>query len=270
MTSSIFQLFSAKMPTFLRPSSRSSLEYLSHLTARNGPWPHLLLVAIASCGSSLGYAQQPTQPSHPVQPVGSPIQPVTIPPLLVPTKSFLGNIQTISGSYLIAVNNGGIGGPNSGPGATALHTDATQAQSWETFTLIVTDASKGIFSLKTFDGHYVTAVNGGGIAGSPSSAIGTNGTSTSLPGTLFTIAVAHGSVRQTSSNSYIATATLQTGDGRHYVTAVNGGGFGGPNNVPIHTDATALGAWETFTWQPQMLSECPPLSTKCVPRNGPP
>jgi hypothetical protein len=26
-----------------------------------------------------------------------------------------------------------------------------------------------------------------------------------------------------------------------------GGGFGGPNNVPIHTDATNLGPWETFS-----------------------
>lgn len=44
--------------------------------------------------------------------------------------------------------------------------------------------------------------------------------------------------------------TIQTING-NYLTAVNGGGVGGPNTGPlsaaIHTDATSIGPWETFT-----------------------
>jgi hypothetical protein len=42
---------------------------------------------------------------------------------------------------------------------------------------------------------------------------------------------------------------LMTGDG-HFVTAVNGGGWGGSdasNRFPIHTNAATTGAAETFT-----------------------
>jgi hypothetical protein len=39
--------------------------------------------------------------------------------------------------------------------------------------------------------------------------------------------------------------TIRTVNG-HYVTAVNGGGVGGPKTVPIHTDATEIGPCETF------------------------
>ena len=41
--------------------------------------------------------------------------------------------------------------------------------------------------------------------------------------------------------------TLQTSDG-HYLTAVGGGGIGGSTIVPIHTDATKIDVWETFTF----------------------
>ncbi len=39
---------------------------------------------------------------------------------------------------------------------------------------------------------------------------------------------------------------IKTPDGAHYLTAVNGGGIGGPNDAtcPVHTDATVVGPWE--------------------------
>lgn len=48
------------------------------------------------------------------------------------------------------------------------------------------------------------------------------------------------------------TFALKANDG-NYVTAVNAGGIGGPNDVtsPIHTDATAIGGWETLTLEKQ-------------------
>ena len=47
--------------------------------------------------------------------------------------------------------------------------------------------------------------------------------------------------------------TLQTPDGLHYVTAVNNGGMGGPNDSgpPIHTGTVDQGPWETFVFERQ-------------------
>jgi hypothetical protein len=147
-----------------------------------------------------------------------------------------GYIQTSNGFFLSAWKNGGVGGANLGTGATALHTDATKAGPWELFSIIFIDATH--FALKTANGQYVTAINGGGAGNpSPQFAIGTIRLG-GLPGsneTFSITAVGGGKV------------TISTSDG-HYVTAVNGGGFGGPNDVPIHTDATSMGPWEHFTW----------------------
>jgi len=60
-------------------------------------------------------------------------------------RIFTGNILTSNGSNMLtAVNGGGLGGPNSGPGAVALHTDATGAGPWETFKLILQPGSPPI------------------------------------------------------------------------------------------------------------------------------
>jgi hypothetical protein len=153
-----------------------------------------------------------------------------------------GYIQTQNGYFLSAVQGGGVGGPDSGKGLTALHTDASKASSWEFFTLVVLDATH--FALKTADGHFVTAVNGGGIGSTPGAQqpIVTNA---SVPaGSELVFRIQH-----TPSG----TVTIKTSSGR-FLTAVNAGGFGGPNDTPIHTDATVLGPWEKFTWVPIVVT----------------
>jgi C1A family cysteine protease len=144
-------------------------------------------------------------------------------------------LKTINGHYITVVNGGGLGGPNTGPNAVALHTDATKVGPWETFKVEWVDSTH--FALKTVNGNYLTAVNGGGIGGpnNMSSPVHTDA-STAGPWEKLTL----------DYNPMTKTATLRTLNGQ-YLTAVNGGGFGGPNNVPIHTDATRLGPWETFT-----------------------
>jgi hypothetical protein len=127
-----------------------------------------------------------------------------------------GYIQTQNGYFLSAVQGGGVGGPDSGKGLTALHTDASKASSWEFFTLVVLDATH--FALKTADGHFVTAVNGGGIGSTPGAQqpIVTNA---SVPaGSELVFRIQH-----TPSG----TVTIKTSSGR-FLTAVNAGGFGGP------------------------------------------
>lgn len=144
-------------------------------------------------------------------------------------------LKTASGNYLTMVNGGGLGGPNSGPGAVALHTDATKVGPWEIFQLEWIDGEH--FAIRTFNGNYLTAVNAGGIGGP---------NNRTCP--VHTDAVASGPWERLylSYNPRTKQATLQTADG-HYLTAVNGGGVGGPNTTPIHTDATAIGPWEKFS-----------------------
>ena len=148
-------------------------------------------------------------------------------------------IQTASGNYLSAVNGGGLGGPNSGPTAVALHTDATVAGPWETFTFVwLGEAGEpyGPFALRTANGNYVTAVNGGGIGG-PNDGTAPIHTDATTIGAWETLQI------NFLPNNQV---TVQTADGR-FLTAVNGGGIGGPNTTPVHTDATSQGAWEVFS-----------------------
>jgi hypothetical protein len=147
-------------------------------------------------------------------------------------------LRTIDGHFVTIVNGGGLGGPNVGPGSVALHTDAVKAKAWETFHVVWIDATR--FALKTIDGHFVTAVNGGGIGG-PNDASSPVHTDATALGPWEKLTFVYDIRTQTAS--------IQTPDGR-YLTAVNGGGFGGPNNVPIHTDATQIGPWERFTVVP--------------------
>lgn len=147
------------------------------------------------------------------------------------------SLQTSNGHFVTAVNGGGLGGPDSGPASIALHTDATSVGPWETFTCVNVGPDKMAF--QTFTGNYVTAVDYGGIGGPNSSAspIHTDATKAG-PWEIFTIVWLP-----------LGKCALQTEDG-HYVTAVNGGGWGGQdtaNKYPIHTNATAIGPWEIFT-----------------------
>jgi hypothetical protein len=155
-----------------------------------------------------------------------------------------GAIQVPSGNYLYAVGGGGLGNPATGPGSTALNTDRTVAQGWETFTLVQLNSEQ--FALQTASGNFVTFVNGGGMGGpnDSTSPVHTDATSIDADST-FIITMLPDNVH----------ATIQTCDG-HYLTANNSGGFGGPNNVPIHTDATKAQAWEAFTF---VASTCPTL-----------
>ncbi len=145
------------------------------------------------------------------------------------------SLRTCDGHYVTVVNGGGLGGANNGPGAVALHTDATKVGPWETFEIVWIDPTH--FGIKTVNGNFVTAINGGGIGGpnDNTSPIHTDATNSGPRESLLL-----------NYDFSSARATFRTLNG-HFLTAVNGGGFGGPNNVPIHTDATALGPWETFT-----------------------
>jgi hypothetical protein len=157
--------------------------------------------------------------------------------ILQEAKRIVG-LKTADGHFVTAVNGGGLGGPNDGPQAVALHTDATTAGPWEQFTIEWLDANEH-FALKTVNGNYVTAINGGAMGG-PNDATCPIHTDASDLGTWEKFALTY--------NRNTGTVTIQAPNGT-YLTAVNGGGFGGPNNVPIHTDAVNVGLWETFTMQ---------------------
>jgi hypothetical protein len=159
----------------------------------------------------------------------------------------VGAIQTSDGvHYLYAVDGGGLGGPPYwGLGAAALNTNRTQASSWETFTLVQLNSEQ--FELQTSGGDWVTAVNGGGVGGlnDNTSPIHSDATQISTDTTFIITPI-----------DALGHVTLQTCDG-YYVTANNSGGIGGPNNVPVHTDAPitrAPGAWETFNF---VKASCP-------------
>jgi hypothetical protein len=160
-----------------------------------------------------------------------------------------GPIKTPNGTYLTAVNGGGLGGPDAGTGLVALHSDATAASTWETFTLVLSPAGQKIgpgmtFGLITSSGkNYVTAVNGGGISGPNDGTCPFHTDAKSASGwEQFTLNV----------NDAVnpPTVTIQTANG-NYVTAVDGGGIpdspGGDNATPVRTSDGALQAWQTFT-----------------------
>src|SRR5208282_4466463 len=105
-------------------------------------------------------------------------------------------------------------------------------------------------------GNYLYAVGGGGL-GNPATGPGSTALNTDSTSPVHTDATSID-----ADSTFIITmlpdnvhATIQTCDG-HYLTANNSGGFGGPNNVPIHTDATKAQAWEAFTF---VASTCPTL-----------
>ncbi len=152
-----------------------------------------------------------------------------------------GALRTQNGHFLTAVNGGGIGGPDSGPGQTALHTDATKIGAWEEFTLVWVNRNQCKFALNTSNNNFVTAINGGGIGGPNDRRSPVHSDATAIG------EWEHFTIFRKTSNFRV---TVRTSDGRHFLTAVNGGGLGGPNDVPIHTDATSIGPWEEFTLVP--------------------
>ena len=151
-------------------------------------------------------------------------------------------IRTLDGHYLTAANGGGLGAIAGLPDiVVALHSDATSVSTWETFSWMwvqpQNDYSAGTFALRTVNGNYVTAVNGGGMGGPNES---------TCP---FHTDATHGSAWEEFTVVPVSrpegTVALRTVNG-NYVTAVNGGGIGGDNDTPIHTDAVQIRAWETW------------------------
>jgi hypothetical protein len=64
--------------------------------------------------------------------------------------------------YVTAENSGGLTGANT---PDVLHTNATILQDWEKFTLVPQGndpQGNEIWGIKAFDGHYLTAIDGGG------------------------------------------------------------------------------------------------------------
>jgi hypothetical protein len=100
-------------------------------------------------------------------------------------------------------------------------------------------------NIRTSDGtNMLTAVNGGGLGPNNAVALNTNRTVASSWET-FNLVLLPGSPPIGPGMKF----ALKTSDGNNYLTAVNGGGMGGANNVtcPVHTDQTNPGPWELFT-----------------------
>ena len=135
-------------------------------------------------------------------------------------------IRLCSRDYYLTAFNGG------GRTTNSIHTDRKVTDgisSWEKFN--IDQVAPGNFSFQTSDGtHYVSAVNGGGVANAE--AIHTDATSVG-PWETFNL------VFQPADGTY----AIQTPDGVHYVTAVHGGGR---SAEAIHTDKTSVGPWEKF------------------------
>src|SRR5271165_6364540 len=99
-----------------------------------------------------------------------------------------------------------------------------------------------VAAIQTANGNYLTAVNGGGLggqdAGPAAVALHTDATAVG-PWETFTVVWL---------NSTYTQFALQSSGG-NYVTAVNGGGIGGPNDSssPVHTDTTRIAEWERLT-----------------------
>ncbi len=185
------------------------------------------------------------------------LQPPPSPNVEQPTPQTMAvAIQTHDLHILTAVNGGGVGDPKSAPHGVALTTGATTAGPFETFTLIWVK-KPFTFALKTHDGHYVTAVNGGGIGG-PESVQSPIHTDVRIyePSAKFTITIL-------PDNNH---ATIQTADGKHFLSAVNGGGVGGSNEISVRTDSTTMGQEEVF----RVVPAEPPEKTLPAPLYGGP
>jgi hypothetical protein len=171
-------------------------------------------------------------------------------------------IKTVNGFYLTAVNGGGVG-PIAGQASVALYSNGTQAQALvrgpESFQLV--PIAGGQYAIQTITGNYVTAVNGGGIGG-PNDGSSPFHTDQVKPDgwELFILSQIPGF--SGSATQPIVSIGMMTLSGwsfvgpfgfpfptftTNFITAQNGGNVNNPANGPIHTDATKIGQWETFT-----------------------
>ncbi|MGI5291247.1 fascin domain-containing protein [Nonomuraea polychroma] len=126
-------------------------------------------------------------------------------------------------NYLTAVGGGG-------RTTDVLHTDATRIRAWEKFKLIDSGDRSGTrirYGLRTSNGHYLTAVGGGGRITDVMHSDATQLRAWEK----FTLVPAGWGIY-----------AIQTIDG-HYLTAVSGGGR---ITDTIHSDATIVRSWEKF------------------------
>ncbi|MFC4158016.1 fascin domain-containing protein [Chitinimonas lacunae] len=100
----------------------------------------------------------------------------------------------------------------------------------------VQPVAQGVYSLRAGHG-YLTAVNGGGMAGPANVPIAIRTDATSIgPNERFRLIMLSGN-----------NIALMTASG-NYVTAVNNGGIGeAANRLPLHTDAGVVKGWEIFS-----------------------
>lgn len=74
------------------------------------------------------------------------------------------SIQTVNGHYLTAVGGGGLF--DNDPNHSVIHSDAPWIRAWEEFTLVPLNNGKTFaYAIRTINGYYLTAINGGGQAG---------------------------------------------------------------------------------------------------------
>jgi hypothetical protein len=102
-------------------------------------------------------------------------------------------------------------------------------------------------TIQTATGNFLTAANGGGLGGSEP--LRTDATTAGAWETF--------RLQRLSGTAIDGTYALQTANGL-FVSAVNGGGIGGPNDAtsPVHTDAKTAGGWETWTLNfPSIIAE---------------
>ncbi|OKH82701.1 hypothetical protein EB75_11580 [Mycobacterium sp. ST-F2] len=146
-----------------------------------------------------------------------------------PTKTNC-TFKTANGHYVTAVNSGGLTGLGQ-PSFDVIHTDAVRVGTWETFSLV--DAGDGThYGIRAFDGHYLTAVGGGGRTTDV-----IHSDATQLQGwEKFTI------TKLPSAPGGQTVYSIGTIDG-HFLTAVGGGGR---TTDTIHSDATVANGWEQF------------------------
>lgn len=96
-------------------------------------------------------------------------------------------------------------------------------------------------AIRTINGNYVTAVNGGGM-GNPANTDPVHTDQTQI--------LAWERFELVVLDEEKGLYAFQT-ETKNYVTAVNGGGMGeAANKLPLHTDATRASTWEQFMLVP--------------------
>lgn len=142
-------------------------------------------------------------------------------------------LMTAKGNFVKVVNNGGIKADDE----AAFSSNRTTAQKYERFTIEVIDQDMHTFAIKTNNGRYVTAVDGGGQAGAGDTpwALTTDATTIGKEEVLV--------LEMQRDDTY----ALMTSDG-YYITANHGGGQNYPGD-PMRTNAKSIGPCEIFSFQ---------------------